>query len=69
VEKEVWHLPNREFYNEALKAAREREKRWKYHEISATAMETKRNRENNTEIAKHFDDTACLSGAHPRISS
>ena len=34
VEKEVWHLSNREFYSEedALKAAREREKRWKYHE-------------------------------------
>ena len=29
VEKEVWHLSNQEFYNEedALKAAREREKR------------------------------------------
>ena len=48
VEKEVWHLSNQEFYSEedALKAAREREKRWKYHEISATAMETKRKREN-----------------------
>ena len=48
VEREVWHLSNREFYSEedALKAAREREKRWKYHEISATAMETKRKREN-----------------------
>ena len=46
VEKEVWHLSNQEFYSEedALKAAREREKRWKYHEISATAMETKRKR-------------------------
>ena len=69
-EKEVWHLSNQEFYNEedALKAAQEREKRWKYHRTSATAMETKRNRENvgrgetrkrraNTEIAKHFDQT------------
>jgi len=48
VEKEVWHLSNQEFYSEedALKAAREREKRWKYHEISATATETKRKREN-----------------------
>jgi len=48
VEKEVWHLSNQEFYSEedALKAAREREKRGKYHEISATAMETKRKREN-----------------------
>ena len=48
VEREVWHLSNREFYSEedAVKAAREREKRWKYHEISATAMETKRKREN-----------------------
>ena len=48
VEREVWHLPNQEFYSEedAVKAAREREKRWKYHEISATAMETKRKREN-----------------------
>ena len=46
--KEVWHLSNQEFYSEedALKAAREREKWWKYHEISATAMETKRKREN-----------------------
>ena len=45
--KEVWHLSNQEFYSEedALKAAREREKWWKYHEISATAMETKRKRE------------------------
>jgi len=36
VGKEVWHLSNQEFYSEedALKAAREREKRWKYHEIS-----------------------------------
>ena len=48
VEKEVWHRSNQEFYSEedALKAAREREKRWEYHEISATAMETKRKREN-----------------------
>ena len=48
VEKEVWHLSNQEFYSEedAVKAAQEREKRWKYHEISATAMETKRKREN-----------------------
>ena len=48
VEKAVWHLSNQEFYSEedALKAAREREKWWKYHEISATAMETKRKREN-----------------------
>ena len=48
VEREVWHLSNQEFYNEedALKAAREREKQWKYHKISATAMETKRKREN-----------------------
>ena len=29
-----------------MKAAREREKQWKYHKISATAMETKRKREN-----------------------
>jgi len=27
-----------------VKAARERDKRWKYHEISATAVETKRKR-------------------------
>ena len=48
VEKEVWHLSNREFHNEedALESALEREKRWKYHEISATEMETKRKREN-----------------------
>ena len=48
MENEVWNLFNHEFYNEedALKAAREREKRWKYHRISATAMETKRKREN-----------------------
>ena len=46
MENEVWNLFNHEFYNEedALKAAREREKRWKYHRISATAMETKRKR-------------------------
>ena len=31
---------------DALKAARERKKQWKYHEISATVMETKRKREN-----------------------
>ena len=44
MEKEVWHLSNREFYSEedAVKAARESEKRWKYHEISATEIETKR---------------------------
>ena len=48
VEKEVWHLSNQEFYSkeDAVKAAQEREKRWKYHEIIATAMETKRKREN-----------------------
>ena len=48
MEREVWHLSNQEFYSEedAVKAAKEREKRWKYHEISATAMETKRKREN-----------------------
>ena len=46
VEKAVWHLSNQEFYSEedALKAAREKEKRWEYHKISATAMETKRKR-------------------------
>ena len=33
MEKEVWHFYNQEFYNEedALKAAREMEKQWKYH--------------------------------------
>ncbi|RJS82056.1 IS1634 family transposase [Methanophagales archaeon] len=48
VEREVWHLFNQEFYSEedAVKAAQEREKRWKYHKIIATAMETKRKREN-----------------------
>ena len=48
VEREVWHLSNQGFYSEedAVKAAKEREKRWKYHEISATEMETKRKREN-----------------------
>ena len=47
VKKEVWHLSNREFYSEkdALKAAQEREKRWKYHKISATEIETKRKKE------------------------
>jgi len=46
VEKEVWHFNNQEFYNEedALKAAREMEKRWKYHKISAIEVETKRKR-------------------------
>ena len=46
--KDVWHFYNQEFHSEedALKAAREREKRWKYHKISATAVETKRKREN-----------------------
>ena len=29
-----------------MKAAKEREKRWKYHEISATEIETKRKRKN-----------------------
>ena len=44
VEKEVWHFSNQEFYNEedALKAAQEMEKRWTYHRISATEVETKR---------------------------
>lgn len=46
VEKEVWHFYNQEFYNEedALKEVREMEKRWKYHKISATEVETKRKR-------------------------
>jgi len=46
VNKDVWHFYNQEFHSEedALKAARERVKRWKYRKISATAMETKRKR-------------------------
>ncbi len=39
--KAVWHFYNQEFYNEE-DAAREMEKRWKYHKISATEVETKR---------------------------
>ena len=42
-EKEIWHFYNQEFYNveDALKAAREMEKRWKYHEISANKVEAR----------------------------
>ena len=58
VEKEVWHLSNQEFYSEedAVKAAQEREKRWKYHEISATVMETKRKRENGRQGRPRKDE-------------
>jgi len=46
VEKAVWHFNNQEFYSmeDALNAAREMEKGWKYHKISATEVVTKRKR-------------------------
>jgi len=42
-EKEIWHFYNQEFYSveDALKAAREMEKRWKYHEISANKVDAR----------------------------
>jgi len=44
VEKEVWHLSNQEFYSEkdGLKDAQKKEKRWKYHKISAIAVEERK---------------------------
>lgn len=44
VEKEAWHFSNKEFYSEedALKAAREMEKRWKYHKIGSIEVEERK---------------------------
>jgi transposase len=44
VEKAVWHFSNQEFHSkgDALNAAQEMEKAWKYHKISATEVKTRR---------------------------
>ena len=52
------HLSNQEFYSEedALKAAREREKRWKYHECDGDEEEERKRGTGETKKRRAYTD-------------